>query len=271
MSRIAVVMSVYKNDDITQLKEAVESVLTQSYSNVDLFLYRDGIVSGDVQEYLDYISNFESVNLEQADFNSGLAFALNSLIDSVLKVGNYDYIARMDSDDISYPSRISEQIAFMSNNADIDVSGTFCREFGSDFAQEVKKVPCSHSLLIDYCITRCPFIHPTVIFKSKVFEDGARYPLDTSLTEDMGLWFYLLDKGYRFGNLDKVLLDYRLNDTTLDRRKGSKKALSEITLRFKYMKRLSRINLNNLLLVSFRGVFHLLPKSIVRFAYKNLR
>lgn len=68
------------------------------------------------------------------------------------------------------------------------------------------------------------------MFRSSVFKDGIRYPLDTRYTEDIALWLCLLDKGYCFHNLPKVLLDYRINEDTFSRRRGFKKRLVSFLL-----------------------------------------
>ncbi len=114
----------------------------------------------------------------------------------------------------------------------MDVCGTSCHEFGASFSLDEKHLPKGHDQLVEFSITRCPFIHPTVMFRSSVFEKGHRYPTNTSLTEDMALWFQLLKSGCVFANLNDVLLDYRLNENTINRRHGIGKAFSEIRIRF---------------------------------------
>jgi hypothetical protein len=84
----------------------------------------------------------------------------------------------------------------------------------------------------------------------------------------MALWFYLLQNGFRFANINEVLLDYRLDEQTIYRRKGFNKALSEIKLRSKYMKILKQTSLKNIMLIYSRILFHLMPANVLRMAYK---
>jgi hypothetical protein len=269
---IAVIMSVYRSDSLEYLKDAVNSILTQRFNKLTLFIYRDGVVSAETDEYLVFLnSKHENVELLISDQNAGLANALNKLIDIVVLNGDFSYIARMDSDDISRADRFDKQVNFFERNPSIDVSGTSCREFGASFALSQKHLPKSPEELLDYSITHCPFIHPSVMFRTSVFSSGIRYPTDTSLTEDMGLWFILLNKGFKFANLNEVLLDYRLDENTLERRKGTSKAISEFTIRFKNMVSLKKVNVKNILMISARLIFHVLPSSLMKLAYKKAR
>ncbi len=116
LESVAVIMSVYRSDCLDDLIVAINSILKQTYSRCDLFVYRDGPVEKEVEEYL------QSLNIKESSFyyypcseNKGLANALNFLIDRVLESKKYNYVARMDSDDISRKERIEKQVLFMNN------------------------------------------------------------------------------------------------------------------------------------------------------------
>ncbi|KAA1162161.1 glycosyltransferase [Pseudoalteromonas fuliginea] len=265
-------MCVYNADKPSALREAIDSMLLQTHTKTDIFIYIDGEIKADLKLVLDeYDKANNKIHLYYNAINKGLAFGLNSLISEVLNTGKYHFIARMDSDDISYNSRIEEQVLFFRKNPQISVLGTGCLEFGASFALDSKILPARHETLKSFSVSRCPFIHPSVMFRVAVFEEGNRYPTDTALTEDMALWFELLAKGYNFANLDVVLLKYRLNEDTLKRRKGFSKCYSEIKLRFKYMYLLNECSLKNSLLILSRVFFHLAPTPIIALAYKKLR
>ncbi|MBH0078187.1 glycosyltransferase [Pseudoalteromonas sp. NZS11] len=270
--KVAVLMTVYKNDNTLLVKEAIDSIIFQSYKNICLFLGIDGPIPDDLREFILSIDcNNEKLKITFFDKNRGLACTLNDLITQVLEDKLIKYIARMDSDDISYLSRVDKQVSLLESKPEISVCGTSCREFGASFALEAKHLPQEHNELIDFSVTRCPLIHPTVMFRVEVFKGGIRYPVDTALTEDMALWFILLVQGYQFYNINEVLLDYRLNESTISRRNGFNKGLSEFSIRIKYMFKLKRVNLKNSLLIISRLLFHLMPLKIMAYAYKNAR
>ncbi|MCD9513360.1 glycosyltransferase [Photobacterium carnosum] len=268
-SNVAVIMSVYRSDDPKMLKISIESILNQT-AKCDLLVYQDGEISRELSTILQQYVKDGCLTLFVNDINKGLAAGLNFMINYSIEQG-YKYIARMDSDDISRPTRIEKQVNFFENNNNIDVLGTSCREFGASFALDEKHLPKTHEELLNFSIIRCPFIHPSVMFRSSVFEKGIRYPENTVLTEDMALWFLLLNNGFQFANINEILLDYRLNENTINRRKGFKKAMSEINIRTKNMISLKQVNIKNISLIGARIVFHLMPSSLVKLAYKKAR
>lgn len=267
--KLAVIMSIYKSDDPEALRVALDSLINQIYP-CDIFVYQDGEIplalTSVIQNYVDN----RQIKLTSCLVNKGLAHGLNTLINEVLQ-DDYIYIARMDSDDISRPERMSEQVSYMEKNPQVDICGTFCQEFGSTYALSEKRLPRAHEDLVKFSIARCPFIHPTVMFRRRVFEKGHRYPTNTTYTEDMALWFALINAGFKLGNVDKVLLDYRLTEDTILRRRGFKKSISEVKLRVKYMILLKMLTLKNVMLIISRVIFHLLPVSFMRFMYRNMR
>ncbi|WP_413506112.1 glycosyltransferase [Photobacterium phosphoreum] len=266
---IAVIMSVYKNDNDIFLSTAIESILSQTI-NCDLFIYLDGILTDDLYSVIKYYDVRDNVFIFNSDVNKGLAYGLNVMIEHSIN-HKYEYIARMDSDDISRPERIAKQVNYLKLNPEVDVLGTSCQEFDAPFAIKEKHLPRTHDELLNFSITRCPFIHPSVMFRTSVFEKGFRYPEDTTLTEDMALWFLLLNNNIRFANMNEILLDYRLHHNTINRRRGIKKAISEIKIRTTNMIMLKRVNAKNIILISARVVFHLMPPFFIKLAYKKAR
>ncbi|WP_272666346.1 glycosyltransferase [Providencia sp. PROV174] len=268
-NRIAVIMCVYNRDNPEHLKIAIDSILNQTLK-CDLLIYQDGPISENLNIILtDALSN-DSVLLFKSDENLGLATGLNVLIDyTVNKL--YEYVARMDADDYSHPTRLELQCKYLDSNQSIDVLGTSCHEFGSPFALNEKHLPECHDELINFSITRCPFIHPTVMFRMKIFQLGYRYPVNTVLTEDMSFWFELLNARFKFANINTILLDYRLCENTISRRSGIKKGLTELKIRVVNMFRLKKLSLKNTFLILARLFFHILPQKVMKAAYKYSR
>ncbi|PSU19320.1 glycosyl transferase [Photobacterium phosphoreum] len=268
-SKVAVIMSLYRSDDPEMLKIAIDSILNQTFK-CDLLVYQDGEVSKKLAETIQYYVENNNLTLFINSINKGLAVGLNCLINHAIEQ-EYEYIARMDSDDISRPERIKKQVNFLKLNTEVDVLGTSCQEFSSPFALSEKHLPKTHDELLDFSITRCPFIHPTVMFRADVFKAGYRYPEDVILTEDMAFWFLLLNNNIRFANMNEILLDYRLNETTIIRRKGLNKSINEVKLRTRNMISLKKITAKNVFLITARIGFHLLPSYFVKLAYKKIR
>ncbi|CAH6898353.1 Glycosyl transferase [Vibrio chagasii] len=268
--KVAIIMSVYKHDRLDYFKLAVSSILNQTYNEFILFLCIDGPIGESMNEYVDELELYENVIVFKSKINRGLAGSLNSLIELVRLDGSFSYIARMDSDDISYPSRIENQVSFMNKNSEIDISGAYCNEFGSSIALDEKKVPLTHNDILQFSISRCPLIHPTVIVRKTVFNELI-YPTNTHFSEDMSLWYNLILKGYTFGNLDIPVVKFRIDENTVSRRKGINKGLSEFTLRYNYLKKSNQLSFKNVSLISRKLILPILPKKVITLLYKKFR
>lgn len=265
----AVIMCIYNGDVSEIVKLAIDSIINQSTA-AHLYIYIDGPVNSDLECLIESISDNSNMLIYRSKYNRGLAFGLNYLIEKVLCY-EYEFVSRMDSDDISSYNRLERQEQYFLDHPEVDVIGSYCSEFGSDYSLEVKKVPLNHSELIRYSVLRCPFIHPTVMFRTKVFENGNRYPTNTFFSEDLALWFRLIESGVIFANVPEVLLNYRLTENTLLRRKGIKKAASEIVLRYNYMTAMKLTSFKNIIFLLGKFFFHLMPVRVTKHMYKVFR
>ncbi len=139
MTKIAVIMSVYKNDTLTNVKKALESLYIQEIDN-DIYIQQDGELKESVASYLDeQKQNAKIAYIGRRAKNRGLAYSLNELLGVVLQKG-YKYIARMDADDICTPYRFKKQYDFMQRNEQVDVVGGCIEEFMED--RSYKKIVC---------------------------------------------------------------------------------------------------------------------------------
>lgn len=264
-------MCVYKSDVPSFFSEALDSIIFQSI-DCDIFIYQDGLLPLELLNVLSFYKSKYSNRLFVfcSNENNGLAYGLNFLIEKALE-HEYDFIARMDSDDYSYSNRLKRQVEYLSANLTVDILGTACREFGTDFSMESKVLPSSHDDLIKFSVSRCPFIHPTVMFRSSVFKNGIRYPINTTFTEDMALWYSLIINGFTLANIDDILLDYRMTNNTICRRKGISKSISEFSVRYRFMREMKLFSIYNFLTLIVKFLFHISPRIVMVFAYKNFR
>lgn len=120
--QVAVILPVYKNDRDDYLNLAVESILNQTYKDFHLFIGVDGQVGESLTNYLKLEAKQSKVSVIWYKENRGLACVLNDMFDLCFENG-YEYIARMDADDISAPNRLEKQMKFLYFHTDIDVVG----------------------------------------------------------------------------------------------------------------------------------------------------
>ncbi|MBG9989995.1 glycosyltransferase [Pseudoalteromonas sp. NZS37] len=268
---VAVAMSVYCADNPKFVKEAIESILNQSYTSFTLYIAVDGQVGKHLSSCLrDYESNHK-IELLYFPENNGLAQRLNDII-KIASENRFKYLARMDADDVSYTKRLETQVEYLEKNPQVDVLGSGLNEINEDGSFLFKKLAVQeHKILVKNIIKKCPFNHPTVVFKMSIFsKEGFRYKSELKNTQDYYLWVDLLAAGKVFSNIEKPLLDFRIDDNFYKRR-GLNKAINDFKSRLYAMKHLNNRSLTNLVHVLVLFSLRVSPPVIKKFAYKYLR
>lgn len=266
---IAIILSVYKNDSLSFVKEAIESLLLQTYTDFDIFIQLDGIVREEVESYLCSLEDGR-IHIFKREINKGLAFSLNELIERVL-LKDYEFIARMDADDVSLPFRFEEQVSYMMQHPEVDCLGTWAIEInkdGEDFFK--KKMPVTHEECLELFRKRDCMIHPTVMFRRSFFEKAGLYPEDTYFGEDTMMWAKGFKNGCKFANVPQYLLKFRLDENFFDRRRGWKHAKSIFMLRKKVNKMLGFGISSYIYAWMYAGV-KLMPARVLNLIYKRAR
>lgn len=230
MEGISVLMSVYYKESPLNLSQAIESVLNQTLSPSEIVLVKDGPVTVELNDVIATYSVsapifFKVIELSE---NQGLGYALNIGLQNC----SYDIVARMDSDDICKPHRFKEQYNFLLENDEIAVLGSNIEEFNLEPGdlKRFKTLPETHEELVRHIRFRSPFNHPSIMFRKQAVIDAGNYSNEILLFEDYTLFLRLMLKGYRFHNLQKSLLFFRVGNgiDTIKRRSGMHYAIKEI-------------------------------------------
>lgn len=267
--RLAVIMSLYKSDVIEYVKLATESILNQSYADFDFYIQYDGNVQKDVDEYLSGIKD-ERININRREENKGLAFSLNELL-GIIMPKQYEYIARMDADDISMPERFEKQIEFMEAHPKTECLGTWAIEINSDGSEYYRKqMPETHEECWEQFMIRDCMIHPTVMYRRSYIEKAGVYSLDTYFGEDTMMWAQGFAAGCKFANLPEYLFKFRLNDDFFNRRRGWKHAKGILTLRWRVNKILHYPLKAYLYAFAYAGA-KMMPTKVLKMIYSNAR
>jgi glycosyltransferase involved in cell wall biosynthesis len=182
-----------------------------------------------IERYVDAYS-VDTINLLQ---NAGLAVALNE----GLKYCRNDLVARMDSDDISFPERFKIQFDFMTNNPKIVASSAWIAEFDNDIniILRIRKVPSNMTQILKYAKFRSPLNHIPSIFRKSIVLKVGGYP-EFRKAQDYGLWSLLLSSNYCLANIPTVLAYVRVG-RDLKKRRGLEHLDNEIKL-LKYQKKI---------------------------------
>ena len=209
--KISVIMPVYRGDDY--LSEAVDSVLNQTYTDFEFVIICDD-PTDETRYVLDrYKQNDSRIRIYYQE-RQGLVNSLNKAI----SLAKGEYIARMDADDISLPTRFEKQIKFMDNNPEIGVSGTWIKTIG-DIPGHVWKHPCDHETIRSKLLFESALVHPSVIIRKDIFcKNGLCYNSDETYAEDYGLWVRAITR-LKFANIPEILLHYRVHNSTSNKDK----------------------------------------------------
>ncbi len=226
MEKVAVILPVYIKDSPLWLKEAISSIVNQTYNDIKLFVGIDGPSTEEQNIVLDDFSRQFNVDVVQFEKNRGMAAVLNDLLEIAFTDG-YEFIARMDADDISLPERISKQMAFLKNHPETDViSGSvlIIDSEGKDHGK-VLSYPESHEGCVKRFAKRNPLAHPAVLFRKRFFEKaGCLYRPEYRKNQDTLLWYDGLMKGVKMGNVQDVVLKFRSTDDMLKNRRSGREA-----------------------------------------------
>jgi glycosyltransferase involved in cell wall biosynthesis len=201
---ITVLMPVHNAEQF--LREAIDSILSQSFSDFEFLIIDDGSTDDSVSIIRQ--SQDPRIRLIRNEENLGISLTLNKGIE----LASSDLIARMDADDISYPDRLQKQYNYMKAHPDCALLSTWARVITPD--KKFVRMEKYRSNFFYYNLTfECWIYHPTVMFRRKPVVAVGMYSIPYS--EDYDL-FWKLSVSYEIGNLAEPLVDYRLSPTSLN-------------------------------------------------------
>ncbi|OEC44544.1 glycosyltransferase [Aeromonas sp. FDAARGOS 1411] len=247
---ISVIMPIYNGEQY--LRDAVESILAQSYTNFELICIDDGSTDGTLnilKEYAAIDSRLVIISRE----NKGLIATLN---EGIVRA-KYNYIARMDADDISHVDRFMLQVEYLNTHPDVAVVGCayeYINESGAYIS--TRKTYNSDFMLKTICLLGSPFAHPSVMINRSILNDDLYYDQRYKHSEDYELWVRLSQK-YKFGGINKVLLKYRVLNSSVSRQNfvEQKMNMAKAARNHLFKNRLSDAEVNTLSALYIEGRF----------------
>lgn len=202
--KVSVVMSTY--NDGKYINKAVSSILNQTFSDLELIIVNDASTDNTL-ELLSKINDPRVIVISNEE-NSGLAYSLNR----GFSIARGEYIARMDSDDISLPDRIWKQYNYMEKHKDITVCGCLYKCF--ERSNGVVTCPKNSDRIKTKLLFCSPLGHSTWFIRKKDFDENKiRYNPNFKTSQDYDLMYRIKDK-FKLACMQEVLVLYRV-------RKGS--------------------------------------------------
>ena len=218
---VSVVMSVHNGEPF--LREAVDSILTQSFREFEFIVIDDGSTDGSAA-ILDSCLRRDSRMRVYHQTNRGLVESLNR--GCALARGKY--IARMDADDISVADRLMWQLHFMQRHPAVGVVGGFIQCIGAKGKPLKTSVrPAENHEVKSALAHTCVLCHPTVLMRRDVFTSIGGYRKALADAEDYDLWLRVAER-FQLANLPVVVLKYRIHPSQVTMRKCRQQALSSL-------------------------------------------
>lgn len=194
------------------LKEAIESMLNQTYVNFELLLINDASTDNS-EDIIKSFSDKRIIYIHQ-EKNLGPIVTLNKWIDSC----RGKYIARMDADDISLADRIKKQVEFLEKNPNISALGAFVNfidENGKKTGDwDIDRNNTSTEQIKNYLAKSNCLAHPTMMIKADVLRKY-KYNVKQVGADDWDLWMRLIADRHIIAKLPEVLLKYRIHSNSI--------------------------------------------------------
>lgn len=208
---LSVLMCVYR-EPVEWIDEAIQSILNQTFPYFEFLIVNDNPRRECLCSYLQKTADTDSrIRIITNPENLGLTKSLNI----GLKYCEGDFIARMDADDISMPTRFEKQIRLLKKNQNIGIVGCYIKRIGTK--KGYVRLPILNDDIKAYEYISSPFDHPATIMRRDVLvKNEIRYDESLRYAQDQKLW-YEMSKVCNFANIPEILFCHRYNNQQISK------------------------------------------------------
>lgn len=215
--KFSVLMSLYAREQPEFLRACLQSLQTQTRMADEIVVVLDGPLPESLWQVLRDFQMTLPLQLVPLPENMGLGRALNM----GLMHCQFDWVFRMDTDDIALPQRFEKQCAFLKQHDDVVLLGGQIGEFVDDATNitAARRVPCTLPEIKKFAAKRNPFNHMTVAYRKDTVQNVGGYQHHWYM-EDYNLWLRMLAADFQAANLSDDLVWARTGAGMLGRRRG---------------------------------------------------
>jgi glycosyltransferase involved in cell wall biosynthesis len=220
---VSIVMPCYNIEEFVEY--SLMSIEAQTYKNYEIIMVNDGSTDATSELILKFQKHLP---IKFIDFrqNVGISGALNA----AMAEAQGSFIARFDADDYMLPYRLADQVNYFCENPNVDLLGGGAQLFGVSKGEHRPR--SQHSDILNEFLLNNPFIHPTIMFRRKLFDIGLyRYEGGLPNEEDYELWSRILSR-VKVGNLSYPLIKYRIHNNNAQRNPGKKQVKTRAISQF---------------------------------------
>lgn len=228
MPLVSVIMGVYNCKNFVLLRNSVESVVNQIFTDWEFLICNDGSTDNTLEKLYEIEKIDSRIRILSYNENKGLANALNFCIEHA----KGEYLARQDDDDISYPNRFEKQVQFLREHPEYAIVGALADvydEGGIWGEYSALERPDRNSFLWN-----SPFAHPTIMVRAHAIKQSGKYRVakETRRCEDYDLFMRMYSNGYIGYNIQEKLYKYMIVNNNIKYR-PLKYRIDEAVVRWK--------------------------------------
>ena len=221
-------MPVYNSE--LYINEAIDSILNQTFTDFEFIIIDDASTDKSVEIIQSYSDS--RIQLIVKPQNSGYTNSLNY----GLTIARGEYIARMDSDDISLPTRFQKQVEFLDANPDVVVCGTQYKVIGRE---KISNHPIYHEEIKVKLLDGCFIAHPSVMLNNAfLIKNKLNYNTSAEPAEDYDLWSRIVFLA-KVANLNETLLLYRVSDNQVSIKRAFEQKQSALNVKLIMLQKLN--------------------------------
>ena len=259
--KISVIMGIY--NCAPYLQEALDSLYVQTFQDFEIILCEDGSKDNTYEIAKKNADSHSNIKLLRNEKNLGL----NATLNKCLQEAEGEYIARMDGDDISLPTRFEIEVRFLDEHPEYAIVSTSMSYFDDDGVFKVGQA-VGEPQKEDF-IKGTPFCHAPCMVRKEAYEAVGGYSVSEHLlrVEDYHLWMKMYLKGYRGYRINEPLYSMR-DDRNAIHRRNWKCRRNEAHIKYLIWKNFNLPVYN--LIYCLRPLFlTLLPAKIYMLLHKN--
>ena len=200
MPKVSVLMPIHNTDE-AYLREAIESVLGQTYTDFEYIILNNSPANVALEDIVKSYKD-DRIRLVRSEYEMGISKGRNKL----MSLAKGEYFAVLDHDDVCLPMRLEEEVKVLDAHPEIGVVGCWVERFP---ATKIAEYPESNRDVERHLMTGCAVPHTAaMIRKSVLLDNNVQYEEEYSPSEDYCMWCRLLGKT-QFYNIPKILMKYR--------------------------------------------------------------
>lgn len=225
MNRLIVLIPHFNNYD--QLVKSIRSI--REKFPVDVLVVDDGSEIPPNAAELEKVYTQGKLFLERLESNQGIEHALNKGLEIIQNLG-YEFIGRLDCGDLNYENKYAKQLAYLDKHQEVCLLGTWAKIVDEERNfLFILKHPISYEKIKKRMFLNSMFVHPSVIFRTKVLKTIGYYPTKYKSAEDFGYFFNMVEN-FQCANLPEVLLEYVMDRNSISAKKRKRQVKNRIRI-----------------------------------------